>query len=120
MPSKYNLSATAAFAATMIAGGAASAQTTPTAPNNSTQQRQFVQPAHSDPGHAQLNANHPAVATPVNAGTLLQQSGGSLLRASLSLPADGSRAKLRDVSFIGVAEPEPRTLKKHDLITVVI
>lgn len=45
---------------------------------------------------------------------------GSLLRAAVAAQADPGRAKLADVSFYAVPEPEPRTLKKHDLITIII
>jgi flagellar L-ring protein precursor FlgH len=58
--------------------------------------------------------------SPQDTGAVMQRSGGSLFKASLSLPPDPSRARLRDVSFIGVPEPEPRTLKKHDLVTIVV
>jgi flagellar L-ring protein precursor FlgH len=50
----------------------------------------------------------------------MQRSGGSLLRATASVPADPNQAKLEGVSFFAVPEPTPRTLKKHDLVTIVI
>jgi flagellar L-ring protein precursor FlgH len=53
-------------------------------------------------------------------GDLVQRNGGSLLRASLSAAPEPSRARLAQVSFIHVPEPEPRTLKKHDLVTIII
>ncbi len=57
---------------------------------------------------------------PTDTATLLQRSGGSLLKATLSAPPDAGQAPLRDLSFFGVPEPEPRTLKKHDLITIIV
>lgn len=51
---------------------------------------------------------------------MMRQNGGSLLRATLAAQADPSRATLKDVSFTAVPEPEPRTLKKHDLVTIII
>jgi flagellar L-ring protein precursor FlgH len=53
-------------------------------------------------------------------GAVMQRNGGSLLRATLSIRADPTQATLSDVSFFAVPEPQPRTLKKHDLITVII
>jgi flagellar L-ring protein precursor FlgH len=63
---------------------------------------------------------------PVNNNTTLtvaqamQQNGGSLFRASMQVPREPGQAQLRDVSYYGVPEREPRTLKKHDLITVIV
>ena len=58
--------------------------------------------------------------TPARVGALMQQSGSSLLKASLAVRADPSQAKLSDVSFFAVPAPEPHTLKKHDLVTIII
>jgi flagellar L-ring protein precursor FlgH len=52
----------------------------------------------------------------------IQKSGGSLLRAQLASARpnpDGGR-QMRDVSFFAVPEPEPKTIRKHDLITIVV
>jgi flagellar L-ring protein precursor FlgH len=57
---------------------------------------------------------------PVDAALIMQRSGGSLLRASLSAAPDPNQAKLSQISFFSVPEPEPRTIKKHDLLTIVI
>jgi len=54
------------------------------------------------------------------AGVMLQRTGGSLLQATLAAKSDPTQAKLAQVSLFAVVEPEPRTLKKHDLVTVVI
>jgi len=51
---------------------------------------------------------------------LLQRNGGSLLKATMATQADPGRAKLASVSFFAVPAPEPRTLKKQDLVTIII
>lgn len=48
------------------------------------------------------------------------RGGGSLLRASLAAPAETSQARLESVSFFAVPAPEPRTLRKHDLVTIIV
>jgi flagellar L-ring protein precursor FlgH len=55
-----------------------------------------------------------------NSAVIMTQNGGSLLRASLSAAPDPARAGLRNVSVFSVPEPEPKTVKKHDLITIII
>jgi flagellar L-ring protein precursor FlgH len=61
-----------------------------------------------------------ADASPASVGTLMQRSGGSLLQATLLAPPDADRAKLANVSLIAVPDPSAKTLKKHDLITIVV
>src|SRR4051812_34526525 len=56
----------------------------------------------------------------INAGIMMQRSGGSLLRATLSSQPDPQQAKLSHVSFFAVPEPQPKTVKAHDLITIII
>jgi flagellar L-ring protein precursor FlgH len=58
--------------------------------------------------------------TPARVGEMMQQTGGSLLKASFAVRADPSQAKLSDVSFFAVKTPEPHVLKKHDLVTIII
>jgi len=55
-----------------------------------------------------------------NPGALMSQNGGSLLRASMTAAPDPARAALRNVSVFAVSEPEPKTIKKHDLITIIV
>lgn len=50
----------------------------------------------------------------------MQQSGGSLLRASMAATNDPNPARLQNTSFFAVPAPEPRTLKKHHLVTIII
>src|SRR5687767_7040820 len=61
-----------------------------------------------------------ATQPPTNVGQIMQSSGGSLMQASLMAQTDPTVAKLENVSFIAVAPPVPRTLKKHDLVTIII
>src|SRR5207237_8799875 len=51
---------------------------------------------------------------------LLKSNGGSLLRASLAAQPDPSVAKASQISFFAVPPPVPRTLKKHDLVTIIV
>ena len=51
---------------------------------------------------------------------MMQQNGGSLLRASISAGNNPSQAPLNSVSFFAVPEPQPQTINKHDLITILI
>lgn len=53
-------------------------------------------------------------------GDAMRRNGGSLLRATLETPADPRQAGLKDASFFYVPKPEPRTIKKHDLVTIII
>jgi flagellar L-ring protein FlgH len=50
----------------------------------------------------------------------MRSSGGSLLKATLSRSPDNAPVKLSAVSFFAVPDPEPKTIKKHDLITIII
>jgi flagellar L-ring protein precursor FlgH len=50
----------------------------------------------------------------------MQRAGGSLLRAAVSTPSDPHQARLTDVSFFAVPDPQPKTLKKHDLLTIIV
>ncbi len=50
----------------------------------------------------------------------MQANGGSLFRATMEAAAEPGQATLREASFTYVPEPEPRTLKKHDLVTVIV
>lgn len=56
----------------------------------------------------------------IEAGQLLQRTNGSLLQATLAAQSDPSQAKLAQVSLFAVPEPEAHTLKKHDLVTIII
>jgi flagellar L-ring protein precursor FlgH len=66
------------------------------------------------PPPSPANAPQP---TPAEA---MQRSGGSLLRATAVSMPDPNQAKLSAVSYFAVPEPIPRTLKKHDLVTIIV
>ena len=51
---------------------------------------------------------------------LMHRNGGSLLRATLSASPDANRATLAQVSPFAVPEPQPKTIKKHDLVTIIV
>jgi flagellar L-ring protein precursor FlgH len=55
-----------------------------------------------------------------NSAFIMTQNGGSLLRASLAAAPDPARAGLKNVSVFSVPEPEAKSIKKHDLITIII
>jgi flagellar L-ring protein precursor FlgH len=78
-------------------------------PANSAQQQQPDTPPKP------LNNNDAAVA-----GQVMQRNGGSLLRATLTAPVDPAQAKIDNVSFFSVPAPEPRVIKKHDQVTIII
>ncbi len=52
-------------------------------------------------------------------GATMQRTGGSLLRATVSVHAGGA-ARPASVSYFAVPEPLPRTIKKHDIVTVIV
>lgn len=62
----------------------------------------------------------PATNSAVQAASLVRRTDGSLLQAQLAAQADPSQVKPSQVSFLVVPEPEPKTLKRHDLVTIVI
>lgn len=53
-------------------------------------------------------------------GQLMQDNGGSLLKATLQAPVDPNQAPLGSVSFFAVPLPEPRVIQKHDLVTIIV
>lgn len=95
-----------AIIAILLACAVATAQTPPaptTTPN--------------DPRLAQVPPNNSAAE---EAGLRLPQTRGSLLQATLSQTPDPSQARLDQVSFFAVRPPEPKVIRKHDLITLII
>lgn len=81
-----------------------------TAPSNNTQGR-------ANPGAPAAPLNNNVAA---QAGSIMQRTGASLLQAQLSAQPDPAQAKLEQVSFFAVPEPKPKTLKKHDLVTIIV
>ncbi len=79
---------------------------------------------HAQAGHPAAEAAGPR---PVQAPAPTQApprtvASGSLLQAALAsqATADPGQATLQAVSFFHVPEPEPRIMKKHDLVTIII
>jgi flagellar L-ring protein precursor FlgH len=50
----------------------------------------------------------------------LRSHGNSLLKASLAARPESGQAQLKDVSFYAVPVPEPKVIRKHDLVTIII
>src|SRR5687767_6743772 len=96
--------------ALLSACGLAVAQTTST---NGKQRPQGQRPQQQQ----QTQQQQPP---PPTAAEAYQQSGGSLLRASMAAQPDAGQAPLSSVSFFAVPEPEPRVIKKHDLVTIIV
>ncbi len=59
-------------------------------------------------------------ASPPNVGALMKNSNGSLYRAVANMPDDPRLIKPADVSYFSIAAPKPKTLQKHDLLTIVV
>jgi flagellar L-ring protein precursor FlgH len=62
----------------------------------------------------------PVTNNTADAGSLFQKSGGSLLRVGLASANDPTQAKPGQLSYMSLPDPEPKTIRKHDLITIVI
>lgn len=91
--------------------GAALAQTAnknlpPTGANKAVEERRPPQGVHNEGAR--------------DTASLMQRSGGSLLRASMAATPAPNQASIKDVSFFAVPEPQPRTIRKHDLVTIII
>ncbi|HEX8322313.1 MAG TPA: flagellar basal body L-ring protein FlgH [Tepidisphaeraceae bacterium] len=57
---------------------------------------------------------------PANISELMRQNGGSLRRAALQMNEDPRTIKPADVNYFAVPEPKPKTLLKHDLVTIIV
>ena len=77
-------------------------------------------PSGREPQPAATPTPKPVTNSAAEIGGLYQKTGGSLLRASLAAPIDPNQAKLSQVSYTALPDPEPKTIRKHDLITIVI
>ena len=92
------------FVAVMLMGVTAVAQTQPTQPSS-----------RQTPAMQEAPAERPTAAE------LLPAAGGSLLRASQAAQGiDPNRPRLASVSLFTVPEPEPKVMRKHDLVTIII
>lgn len=93
----------------------ASAQSvTPAAPS------QTAVGGREGPGRAIPGASASGEKLPPSNDVISQQAGGSMLRASVTNPVDPGNATLTAVSFFSVPEAKPRTIKKHDLVTIIV
>lgn len=100
-----------AGASVVLAAGIGLAQTTPPQPasgGHESTRRQNLPAAPANNGRAEQSA------------AAMQQTGGSLLQAQLQTRPDPSQLKPAQVSFFAVPEPEPKTLKVHDLVQVIV
>ena len=93
----------------------------------SAQQQQATSRAQSSPAPTRPTETQPAQpAKPLNnndarmAASAMQRNGGSLLKATLAAPTDPGQAQLANVSYFSVPEPQPRVIKKHDQVTIII
>jgi len=50
----------------------------------------------------------------------MRRTGSSLLKATMHARSDPGQARLADVSFAAVPQPIPRTLRKHDQVTIIV
>ena len=55
-----------------------------------------------------------------DAAASMRRNGNSLLKATLNAKQGRGQARLADVSFHAVPEPVPRTLRKHDQVTIIV
>ena len=57
---------------------------------------------------------------PPSIGELMRANGGSLRRAAIQMADDPRSVQPKDVSYFAVPEPKPKTLLKHDLVTIIV
>lgn len=103
-----------AGASVMLAAGVAFGQTAPQsqAPANDSSKRQSVSAT-------------PEVNTAEQSAALMSKTGGSLLQAQqlearMSAQSGSMAVKPSEVSFFAVPEPQPKTLKVHDLVQIIV
>jgi flagellar L-ring protein precursor FlgH len=105
----------------MCCGLASGQQTSPPQPTastgSSTRERPTYHVGASPAAPGPARAEPGAAATPASN---MQRNGGSLLRASLSSAPDPARAGIKNISVFAVAEPEPKTIQKHALVTIIV
>jgi flagellar L-ring protein precursor FlgH len=105
----------------ILGAGSAFGQTAATPKDAS--ERHTVAPVERRPlpvgaGHQQqAEVAQAQAANPVD---LLRQNGNSLLKAQLASPGDPRQATLKEVSYTAVSPPEPKVIRKHDLVTIII
>ena len=89
-----------------------------TAPRNAATTGEPQRNGQSD---RRQDAPHPVSNTAAqDTGAAMRRNGSSLLKATMSVRQDRAQARLADVSFGAVPEPQPRVLRKHDQITIIV
>jgi flagellar L-ring protein precursor FlgH len=104
-----------AIVTSLLLGGVARGQTTSTARSgNNPDPARGQTDRRQDPQRALKND------TAQDAAVAMRRNGNSLLKATLNTKQDRAQARLADVSFHAVPEPQPRTLRKHDQVTIIV
>ena len=84
-------------------------------------ERPRQQPSRRQPqGDRQSQRQAEPAAGPPDAADLLRSNGNSLLKASLAARPDAAQAGVEDVSYFAVPVPEPKVIRKHDLVTIIV
>src|SRR5260370_30053068 len=84
---------------------------------------QAAPPTKSAPRQISRQNVPPAASTntmALQAAALMRQTNGSLLQAQLAAQPNPAQVQASQVSFIAVPEPEPKLLRKHDLLTIIV
>jgi flagellar L-ring protein precursor FlgH len=111
-----------AFAAflVMTAPVSALAQSTPTNTNGNRPTSATTGNGRTSPNAARQQTGPDAAQS---AAALMPRTNGSLLRATLAAQPDPGQAQLggpNGVSYFAVPTPEPKVLRKHDLVTIIV
>jgi flagellar L-ring protein precursor FlgH len=98
-----------AGATVVLAAGVAFGQTAPQsqAPAREAAKRQSLPPG-------------PVTNSAEQAAAMMRKTGGSLLQAQLATQSDVGQVKPSQVSFFAVPEAQPKTLKVHDLVQIIV
>jgi flagellar L-ring protein precursor FlgH len=103
---------------------AAFGQTTavPRGPSDRDDRAQAERRSEAPPSQQQASPQRPRPTgvSQADAAALLREHGNSLLKASLAARPDASQAQLKDVSYTAVPVPEPKVIRKHDLVTIIV
>lgn len=83
-------------------------------------------PANKAASGAPPQDSRPPIARPIHndsaqeAAAGMRRHGSSLMKATMHARSDPGQARLADVSFMAVPDPIPRTLRKHDQVTIIV
>ena len=81
----------------------------------------LAQQAPEAPGRRVAPAQNSAPpGPPPNLGDLMRANGGDLRQAALQMAEDPRTVQTKDVNYFYVPEAKPKTLAKHDLVTIII